>query len=133
MPTGWLFRLIGCRVWLPFSGCRGVKGMLTGRVLFWITSGIAGVALLLAIYDAALTGGNETRQTDLVQRANLISAMSERRQNLPLIRDLLIAAQKEPNEKIRALLTKYGIPFTPPPAAAAQSAPAPSAPTAKAK
>jgi hypothetical protein len=104
------------------------------RAGFWITTGIASVALIFSIYNAFLAGANADRQAEVIERANLISAMNERRQNLPLIRDLLIAAQKEPNDKIRALLSKYGIPFAPPaPAAAAESSPAASAAPAKPK
>ncbi len=95
------------------------------RAAFWMTTAIASVTLILSVYNSFLAGANETRQTQLLARANLISAMNERRQNLPLIRDLLVAAQKEPNEKIRALLTRYGIAFTPPPSSApGQSSPA---------
>ena len=93
------------------------------RAAFLVTTAVAFVALVLSIVDAFLLSANESRRAEVLQRSNVIAAMNERRQNLPLLRDLLIAAQKEPNEKIRQLLTKYGIPFTPPPREATAQTP----------
>jgi hypothetical protein len=61
----------------------------------------------------ALAADNRVRQAALGRRAQTIAEVAQRSRNVPLIRDLVVAAQQEPNVKIRQLLTKYGIVFAP--------------------
>jgi hypothetical protein len=82
-------------------------------VLFWGATVVSAVALVLLVVNMMVASGNRARQAELGQRAQIIADVAQRSRNVPLIRDLVIAAQKEPNTKIRALLTKYGIVFAP--------------------
>jgi hypothetical protein len=82
-------------------------------LLFWGATVLSGIALVLLVVNMRVASGNRVRQAEIGQRAQIIADVAQRSRNVPLIRDLVIAAQKEPNTKIRALLTKYGIVFAP--------------------
>jgi hypothetical protein len=82
--------------------------------LFWGSTALSAAVLILLVVNMALASGNRARQAEFSERAQTIAEVAQRSRNVPLVRDLVIAAQKEPNAKIRALLTKYGIVFAPP-------------------
>jgi hypothetical protein len=82
-------------------------------LLFWGATALSTAAPVLLIMNMVVGSANRSRQVEISQRAQTISEVAQRSRNVPLIRDLVIAAQKEPNAKIRALLTKYGIVFAP--------------------
>jgi hypothetical protein len=82
-------------------------------ILFWGSTLLSAAALVLLVVNVLVASGNRARQAEIGQRAQIIADVAQRSRNVPLIRDLVIAAQKEPNTKIRALLTKYGIVFAP--------------------
>jgi hypothetical protein len=83
------------------------------RAVVWGTTGLSLLALVMLVVNIVTGTGNQARQAELNQRVQTISEIAQRSRNLPLIRDLVIAAQKEPNAKIRALLAKYRIAFVP--------------------
>jgi hypothetical protein len=84
------------------------------KLLFASSTGLGSVALVLMGVNAWMGADNNARQAAIDQRADFIAAMTERSRDAPLVRDLLIAAQKPPNEAIRALLTKHGVAFEAP-------------------
>jgi hypothetical protein len=94
--------------------------------LFWVATVVSVLTLVLLIVNMSLVSGNAGRQAEIARRAQVISDAVQRSRGTPLVRDLIIAAQKEPNEKVRALLTRYGIPI-PQAGAAAGTEPAPAA------
>jgi hypothetical protein len=83
------------------------------RAVFWGTTGLSVLALVMLVVNIVVISGNQARQAEINQRTQTISEIVQRSRNVPLIRDLVIAAQKEPNAKIRGLLAKYGIAFAP--------------------
>lgn len=97
-------------------------------ILFWTATILGAASVCLIGVNLVLVQGNSARQAEFAQRADLIAAMAQRSRATPLVRDLVLAAQKEQNSAIRALLARYGIPYqAPQPAAAAAVAPPPSA------
>lgn len=96
------------------------------RAVFWGATGLSVLALVMLVVNIVVISGNQARQAEINQRAQTISEIVQRSRNVPLIRDLVVAAQKEPNAKIRGLLAKYGIAFAPtlPPESEARPEPA---------
>jgi hypothetical protein len=102
---------------------------LTETILFWAATALGAAALFLIFVNMWMSSGNAERQAEIAQRAQVVAAATERSRAMPLVHDLVIAAQKEQNTAVRALLAKYGIPYQQPaePAAPAQAAPPPPA------
>ena len=101
----------------------------TGFVLFWISSGLATLALVLVVVNAALTLGNRAVQQDVNQRQQQINAnLQQTRQLEALARSIAASAYNTRDEKLRTLLAQHGITYTVttnlPPSSAGAAAPA---------
>jgi hypothetical protein len=94
------------------------------RFIFWPTTIGATAVLVLIVGNAILVSGNQTLQGEINARQLTIADAVQRGRNSPLVRELVLAAQKEKNTKIRDLLEKYGIAYAEPSAEPAASAPA---------
>lgn len=97
------------------------------RMIFWPTTIGATAVLVLIVVNAILVSGNQTLQGEINARQLTIANSAQRGRNSPLVRELVLAAQKEKNTKIRDLLEKYGIAYAEAPAEPASGGSAPAA------
>lgn len=105
---------------------------MTEKILYWTTVVMACLAVILFVADASMINSNQTMQTELTQRQNVV-AMSARITPLAqqLASALAEAAVKDNDQRLRDLLSSQGIMITnasaspAPAAAAAPPAPAP--------
>ena len=86
---------------------------VTGRGLFWVTTGLAVAALVLVVINAGLTLSNRSAQTEINQRQQYINQNLQASRVLEaLVRALATASVNNKDEALRQLLTQHGITFT---------------------
>jgi hypothetical protein len=97
-------------------------------VLFWVLTGLASLALVLVVVNAALSVSNRSTQAEVNQRQQFINGnLQLTRVTETLVRTIAAAAYNTKDETLRNLLAQHGITYTitpnaPPAGAAAAGA-----------
>jgi hypothetical protein len=84
-----------------------------GGAIFWTSTGLAALALVLVVVNAALTLANRSAQTEVNARQQFINAnLQLSRVSETLIRTVAAVAANKNDDTLRILLAQHGITYT---------------------